>query len=305
MPPAPSTTDTDELLRALFGGPSPRAGLGDPASTVERAILGGYAARDVGEAFRAGYLAAIARLGGSARPGCLAASEEGGAHPKNIRTRLTPSGEGYVLDGAKTWVTLATEVEELLVVATVGEHEGKNLLRVARVPTGREGVTLTPRPPTPFAPEIVHATATFAGVRVAGDELLPGDGYAEYVKPFRTIEDIHVGAAVLAFLVATARRHALSSAVLVDLLPLLLAARTLASCDPKAPETHVALAGVFAGLSRLLGADTTTAAIEAMPEDERGRLRRDLPLLLVAERARALRLTAALEAIARRTSPTP
>lgn len=305
MPPAPSTTDTDELLRALFGGPSPRAGLGDPASTVERAILGGYAARDVGEAFRAGYLAAIARLGGSARHGCLAASEEGGAHPKNIRTRLTPSGEGYVLDGAKTWVTLATEVEELLVVATVGEHEGKNLLRVARVPTGREGITLTPRPPTPFAPEIVHATATFTGVRVGEDELFPGDGYAEYVKPFRTIEDIHVGAAVLAFLVATARRHALSSAVLVDLLPLLLAARTLASCDPKAPETHVALAGVFAGLSRLLGADTTTAAIEAMPEDERGKLRRDLPLLLVAERARALRLTAALEAIARRTSPTP
>lgn len=305
MPPAPSTTDTDELLRALFGGPSPRAGLGDPASTVERAILGGYAARDVGEAFRAGYLAAIARLGGSARHGCLAASEEGGAHPKNIRTRLTPSGEGYVLDGAKTWVTLATEVEELLVVATVGEHEGKNLLRVARVPTGREGITLTPRPPTPFAPEIVHATATFTGVRVGEDELFPGDGYAEYVKPFRTIEDIHVGAAVLAFLVATARRHALSSAVLVDLLPLLLAARTLASCDPKAPETHVALAGVFAGLSRLLGADTTTAALEAMPEDERGKLRRDLPLLLVAERARALRLTAALEAIARRTSPTP
>ena len=114
-----------------------------------------------------------------------------------------------------------------------------------------------------------------------------------------------MGAAVLAFLVATARRHALPSAVLVDLLPLLLAARALASCEPKAPETHVALAGVFAGLSRLLGADTTTAAIEAMPEDERGRLRRDLPLLLVAERARALRLTAALEAIARRTSPTP
>lgn len=303
MPPAPSTTDTDELLGALFGGPSPPAGLGGPASTVERAMLGGYGAKDVGEAFRAGYLAAIARLSGSTRPGCLAASEEGGAHPRNIRTKLTPSGEGYVLDGAKTWVTLATEVEELLVVATVGEHDGKNLLRVARVPTGREGVTLTPRPPTPFAPEIVHATAVFAGVRVAEDELFPGDGYTEYVKPFRTIEDIHVGAAMLAFLVAVAERHAFPSAVLVDLLPLLLAARALASCDPKAPETHVVLAGVFAGLSRLLGADATTAAIESMPEDERAELRRDLPLLLIAERARALRLEAALESIARRTRP--
>ena len=303
MPPAPSTTDTDELLGALLGRPSPRAGLGDPASTVERAILGGYAARDVGEAFRAGYLAAIARLGGSTRPGCLAASEEGGAHPRNIRTRLTPSGEGYVLDGAKTWVTLATEVEELLVVATVGEHDGKNLLRVARVPTGREGVTLTPRSPTPFAPGIVHATAVFAGVRVAEDELFPGDGYTEYVKPFRTIEDIHVGAAMLAFLVAVAERHAFPRAVLVDLFPLLLAARVLASCDPKAPETHVALAGVFAGLSRLLGADATTAAIETMPEHERAELRRDLPLLLIAERARALRLDAALEAIARPRRP--
>jgi hypothetical protein len=114
-----------------------------------------------------------------------------------------------------------------------------------------------------------------------------------------------VGAALLAYLVSVATRRAFPIEVRLEMLPLLLAARALASCDPKAPETHVALAGVFAGLSRLLADDATNAAITSMPEAERDALRRDLPLLLVAERARARRLEVALAAIAVRTSPSP
>ncbi len=56
----------------------------------------------------------------------------------------------------------------LLVVASVGaDAEGRNRLRVARVPSTRAGVTLEEAPPLPFVPEIAHARVTLDAVAVA------------------------------------------------------------------------------------------------------------------------------------------
>ncbi|HEX3343148.1 MAG TPA: acyl-CoA dehydrogenase family protein, partial [Polyangiaceae bacterium] len=187
------------------------AGLAD---TIERASLGGLAAAGVGWAFACGYEAALARLDpGSARDGALTAlcaTEDGGGHPRAIRTTLTPAGAGqYVLAGRKTWVTLGAAADVLLVVATVGlDGQGRNQLRVARVPSRRAGVRLESGAPTPFAPEIGHARAVFDGVTVGEAELLPGDGYTTVLKPFRTIEDAHVLAAVLGWGIGVGRRSA-------------------------------------------------------------------------------------------------
>jgi acyl-CoA dehydrogenase len=150
--------------------------------TVERAALGGLVASCVGWAFASGYEAALARLDPEAtRDGSLAAlcaTEEGGGHPRAIRTTLTPTGGQYALAGRKAWVTLGAEAEVLLVVASVGlDPDGRNRLRVARVPSSRAGVRLEAGGATPFAPEIGHARAAFEGVTVDEAELLPGDGY--------------------------------------------------------------------------------------------------------------------------------
>jgi hypothetical protein len=37
------------------------------------------------------------------------------------------------------------------------------------------------------------------------EDLLPGDGYDRYLKPFRSIEDIHIQAATLAWVLREAR----------------------------------------------------------------------------------------------------
>ena len=50
--------------------------------------------------------------------------------------------------------------------------------------------------------EIPHAEVGLDRVRVEASAVLPGDGYADYVKPFRTIEDAHVHCALLGYLVA-------------------------------------------------------------------------------------------------------
>ena len=63
-------------------------------------------------------------------------------------------------------------------------------------------------PPTRFVPEVPHARLAFDAVQLDDGALLPGDGWALYAKPFRTVEDVHVNAAVIGYLVREARRLA-------------------------------------------------------------------------------------------------
>ncbi len=70
---------------------------------------------------------------------------------------------------------------------------------------GSAGLSVVAMPATRFVPEVPHARVQLDDVRLPADALLPGDGYASCVKPFRTIEDTHVTAAVLAYLLREAR----------------------------------------------------------------------------------------------------
>jgi alkylation response protein AidB-like acyl-CoA dehydrogenase len=266
-----------------------------------RAILTGdpaAAADGVAGAFLSGYRAALARLIPNLPAGravCLCATESAGAHPRAIATRLEPDGDGFRVTGRKQWVTGGPLADLLLVVASTGvDATGKNRLRLVQVDARAPGVTIEPMPPTPFVPEIPHAQVALDRVRVAADALLPGDGYDRYLKPFRTVEDIHVHAAVLAFLLAAAVRRDLPRPLRDELAAALVLARALAGAAPLAAETHVALAGALAQAQRL--AAQVRAALPA--EDSLGPLLdRDLPLLQVAGKARAARIEAAWAAL--------
>jgi len=297
---------SDDLVRALLTGAADASiasavalkahGARCPGDTVERAALGGLAASGVGWAFACGYEAALARLDPeTAREGsltALCATEEGGGHPRAIRTTLTPRGEDgrYALTGRKAWVTLGAEAEVLLVVASVGvDPEGRNRLRFARVPSARAGVKLEPGGATTFAPEIGHARAVFEDVLVDETELLPGDGYATVLKPFRTIEDTHVMAAVLGWGIGVARRSAWERVWIDEAFALVVALRAIGAAPPSDPGAHIALAGALTGTRRLLDAgawDRVAPAVRAAWE-------RDRLLLDVASTVRAARLEAA------------
>jgi alkylation response protein AidB-like acyl-CoA dehydrogenase len=221
------------------------------ASPFEHAILGGFSADRVGYAFASGYQAGLRALVPDLPPegvASLCVTERDGARPRAIETRLSPAeGGGYLLSGKKRWATLSRRAGLLLVVASVGvDASGKNRLRVARVDASANGVKRTPMPETPFAPEIPHDEIELSNVRVAEADLCPGDGYASYVKPFRTIEDIYVYAAVMAYLVREVRLHELPHAFAERLAAVIVALGALAELDPSAPENHVALAGVLA-----------------------------------------------------------
>lgn len=256
---------------------------------IERAIRGGHDADRLGYAFAAGYGAALTALVPGVPPHTsLCATEEGGAHPRAIATTLR---DGRLV-GAKKWSTAAATARLLLVVASTGvDAEGRNRLVVVKVDPRAPGVTLTEMPPPPFAPEIGHAQVTL-DTAVAPEAVLPGDGYDVYLKPFRTIEDIHVHAAVVGWMLGLGERHGWPHDLIERLLAAVATLRQLAAAPPLAPATHLALAGAIAMARELV----ERAPWDTLDPEALARWRRDRPLLEVAGKARAARLDAARRA---------
>jgi len=256
--------------------------------TIDRALIGGVLADRLGFAFASGYAEALrALVPGLDGISALCATEEGGNHPRAIRTQLVAAGDRFVVTGNKKWATLASEASQLLVVASVGEVDGKNRLRVVRIPVTAPGVTLRPSA-APFVPEIPHAEVELAGVEVDATAVLPGDGYDDYLKPFRTVEDLHVQAALAGYLIGVVRRSGFSRDLLERLLAIASAIRALGVADRASPTTHLALAGTIELMARSV-AEVEAAWAAAPPHPEHDRWLRDRELLRVAGTARAAR----------------
>ncbi len=277
------------------------AKLEDP---IESAIAGGYAADRLAWAFCSGYQAAlralVPQLPGD-RLASLCVTEAGGNHPRAIQTALRPQpGKPgrFVLDGHKRWTTLGPDSALLLVAARAGDapEAARVALKLVMVRQGAPGVSLREMSEIRFVPEVAHAEVRFEHVAVAAEDVLEGDGYARYVKPFRTIEDLHVHAAMLAYLLRESRRLAWQRGWTARAFAALHALSALAQLDASLPATHIALAGALeigAGLVR-----EADILWEATPADAAtARWRRDRALLGVAETARSKRLERALEQI--------
>jgi alkylation response protein AidB-like acyl-CoA dehydrogenase len=263
---------------------------------VALAIAGGYAADRIGWAFASGYQAALRALLSDLPPDTIAAfcvTEADGNRPKDIRTTLERGGDaGWRLSGSKRWTTLGPDGGIFIVAARDARVSGERpAIRMVRVPSASPGVTIEPMPPTRFVPEVPHAQLRFDGVALAAGALLPGDGYDDYVKPFRCIEDVYVSAATLAYTLREARRFGWPQDWLQRALAVLEALRGLAGEDPTAAATHLALAGALAAHAQLLEeADAHWARAEHAPDAAaRGRWLRDRELGSVAGKARALR----------------
>jgi len=273
-------------------------------SPIENAIAGGFAADRLAWAFCAGYQAALRALVPQLPEATLAAlcvTETAGNHPRAIQTTLLPHPElpgQFVLDGHKRWTTLGPDSTLLLVAARVdGASSGARIpLKLALVHQGAPGVSLRAMSEIRFIPEVAHAEVRFERVLVAEQDLLEGDGYARYVKPFRTIEDLHVHAAMLAYLLREARRLAWPRAWIERAFAALHALACIARLEVSSPATHVALAGALAfGAALVQEADTCWEAAATDPAAERWR--RDRGLLSVAASARAKRIERAWERI--------
>ncbi|MFI6957369.1 acyl-CoA dehydrogenase family protein [Nocardia sp. NPDC050408] len=261
-------------------------------TTIDIAIAGGFGADRLGFAFLSGYQQALRALLPELPADelvAVSATEAGGAHPSAITTQVTETDGGWRVNGTKTFTTLGILARRLLVIASAGTAAGgRNLLRAVLVDATQPGVNVTNLPGVPFAPEIPHASVTFTD---AAAEPLPGDGYSDYLKPFRTIEDVHVLAATLGWLVRVGRESGWPRATLQRLLAAVAFVRGLEMDRPTSPGGHIALGGAYEYFEQVL-TELEPLWAEADPV-VRERWERDRRLLATAGKVRAQRLTAA------------
>ena len=250
-----------------------------------RALRGGAGADRLGSAFASGYLAATAALFGGQRVG-LSVTEQGGGHPEAIRCRVTPEGEGLRLIGEKIWATLADRVDTLMVLADAAPEGPRRDLVLLRVPTGRSGPELAPMPATPFCPEIRHFRVKL-DLWLPASARLSGAAWERYIRPFRSVEDLHVCLAATAMLI---RQCGPDPRLIMTLAALL----TLIDAEPEAPTTVL---GLVAAGTALRHYDPPEATVD--PDFWR-RWHRDRALFSVAEGVRARRAELAHAALIHR-----
>jgi acyl-CoA dehydrogenase len=266
---------------------------------ADRAVIGGFLADRTAYAFASGYQSALRRLLPALPEKAIASfcvSEEKGGHPSSIRSTLAKSNDfhdaEWRLNGSKKFITMANESEILLVAASTGTApDGKNMIRMALVTKNAPGVEITVMKGLPFVPEISHGTVFFRDVSVKETDLLPGDGYLEYIRPFRTVEDLHVLLAVGGFIFRLASVFRWPRFLHERLASLIVCARALSIEDPKAATIHITLAGLQAQFALLL--ESTSDYWDTADDMTKAAWLRDSALLRVAENARIKRLDTA------------
>jgi hypothetical protein len=258
---------------------------------LQLALRGGRSAATPGLAFLAGYQAALRVLWPSAPSGlgALCVTENKSTRPADMHTRL----HGLALNGRKDFVT-AAEAADWLLVAARDELAGAPVhLALAVVYQGAPGVRIEPLPSLPLMPDIGHARLH---LDQAHCELLAGDGWDAYVKPFRSIEDLHVLAAIGAWLYGVGQDSGWPQSLQLRLLALLAGCAELTRQCPNAASSHVLLAGLFAQFDALRS--EIDAAMAAGPAAWAQLWQRDHKLLNIAASARSKRLQKALHSFA-------
>jgi acyl-CoA dehydrogenase len=298
----PALVIADDAAAWWHGTASIRARFARP---FERALAMGFVADRVGHAFAGGYQAALQALVPSLPLSGIASfcvTEEGGNHPRSIRTRLEAKAGGYVVTGSKKWSTMAPLADVLVVVATEGSDDaGRPKLRAACIGVGTPGLTVTRMPAPPFVPEVPHAELLLDGVKISASAVLPGDGYADYTKAFRTVEDCHVNAGLVGYLLSVAFRSAWPDPVRERLALLAVAIGAVAGLDSRRAETHVALAGFLAAEAALVAEAEPHWSL--VSDAERERWYRDRVLVHVASKAREARRGRAWQDLAGQGNP--
>ena len=253
----------------------------------ELAVAGARLMATPGLAFLVGYQAALRMLWPSAPPslGALCATEQRSLRVADMQTRLTD----LRLSGRKDFVTAGDAADWLLVAARSEEPGADPRLSLAVIYREEPGVRVEQLPAIPLMPDISHGRLFLDNALC---ELLAGDGWDAYVKPFRTLEDVYVLSAMTAWLYGVGQDSDWSQGLQLRLLALLAGCAEVSRQPPTSPAGHVLLGGLFAQFEAL-----KTEIKEALAEGPpawSAMWQRDQAVMDLAAGARGKRLVKAL-----------
>lgn len=280
------------------------------ANSFATALRAGCAAGELGFCFAGGYQAALRRMLPSLPADAFVAllvTEGKRQRPEDLHTLVVATGNGELaLSGEKSWVAGGAQAALLLVLARHGnDAQGRAHALLVAVPATGAGVTLEEKPATGFLDAVPHARARFERVVVAPAMILPGDGWRDYARPFRTMEDIHVSTAIAAHLAVQALRRNYPDVLVATLVSALAQLAVCAERDPNDPLTHLLLAGVEQQLAVAAGQLQAQLDAAGVDDDFASDWRRNGMLLALAAPVRARRLEKARLSIFPAASPNP
>lgn len=258
-------------------------------SSIESTLAIALRCSNLGQAFAVGYRCALQSLLPSLKQDQWAAmcvTEITGNHPKQIQTHVDEAG---VVSGQKSFVTMATSARQLIVIAKAGETEQYPILKAVLVEQSEHSnIQVQPMPSLGMIPDIQHGQLSLDGVN---GKLLPGDGYVDYSKRFRTLEDIHVLTAFTSLVMSMSYRYGLPSTILQKGLFILNFVLTNQLSENSIQHLNIHQAfELFRSLT-----EEFIGQAEKLPDDFVEEWKRDSKLFKVASKARNARKKRALE----------
>lgn len=276
--PAPAALDDwfAELLSRCAGG------------SFELAVLGGRLAATPGLAFLAGYQSALRRLWPAAPGGlgALCATENRKLRPADMQTRV----EELTITGSKDFVIAGAAAAWLLVPARDEAANDRPRLSICVVGCGERGVHIEEGQRLPLIPDIAHGRLR---LEQAPCRRLAGDGWDDYVKPFRTLEDLYVLTALASWLYGVGLDCGWPQRLQLLLLGVLGGAAEVSRLPPAEAATHLLLASLNQQFEAL--ENDLDAALASGPESWMCLWQRDRGVLQLARSARLTRQTRAAD----------
>lgn len=163
----------------------------------------------IGQAFSIGYRCALQALVPQLNQHEWAAfcvAEKSGSHPKKLTT--TVSSEG-ILNGDKSFVFMADRARQIVVISvdekTLGQSaQGQPKLLASLLQIPNDHAAISPLPKMVMIPDVPHGKLLLKG---AHSTLLEGDGYLDYSKCFRWLEDRYLLMGFTALILSKVKRY--------------------------------------------------------------------------------------------------
>lgn len=251
------------------------------STTLELALT----SNNISQAFIIGYRCALQSLLPELNQRLWAAmcvSEKTGNHPKSLTSTVDESG---FINGHKSFVTMADQAKQLVVIAKAGQIGDKPILKAVLLEQPCEGLDIQAMPPLPMVPNISHGQITFTNCQGI---LLKGDGYADYSKRFRMLEDSHVFMAFTAMILRKCVDLKFDPELVQECLLLINSLNNLKGFDKKQePWLHLTLAACFKHFERLC--NNFEAALKQSGDAFYESWMRDKKLFTIAAKARVSR----------------
>jgi len=269
---------------------------------AQQVFLAGINSDSSSSAFWLGYQLAIQYLFGDQLSGDIAAfviNESRSSKPSNWCTSLIKDQGDYLVSGKKDFVTARDQIDCLLVGGVIkdsaSDNEIKGFTRIFKVAASDTGLNFEPFKGLPVFKELEKSRLIIEEVSVAEDSVFNGDGYTDFIKPFRLIEDFFVSVSLLGYLCrllsmgSGGKKYWGKVSLLRELLPLCEA--RLKVLGPDYSSYDLVVEGFLNEVAEFI-----KKVVRDKPEDDLFKsLGADLMVLSIGEKARSIRYERALK----------